>query len=121
MLTSILLWAAAVVRAHLIHTYTTIEAGRGRLGTLIDILLAGLTMESRWAGADIVRFKGRALATIGTGIGCTWVGKLAGFTLKIRQQLIIALHCEMKETKVPNLKFLATYLTTQVDSGSGSQ
>lgn len=54
MLASVFLRAATVVRAHLVHTYTTIKTGRGSLGTLVDILLAGLTMESGWAGADIV-------------------------------------------------------------------
>lgn len=58
MLSSVLLRTAAVVRAHLIHTYATVETGRWSLGTLVDILLAGLSMEGRRTGADVGGIKG---------------------------------------------------------------
>lgn len=58
MLASVLLRASAVVRSHLIYTHATIKTRRGTLSTLIDVLLAGLTMEGRWAGADVGGIKG---------------------------------------------------------------
>lgn len=80
MLTGVLLRTAAVVRAHLVHTHATVKTGRGSLGALIDVLLAGLTVEGGWAGADVGGIEGRALAAVCTGIGSARVGKLAGFT-----------------------------------------
>lgn len=74
-----------MVRAHLIYTNTTIEAGGGGLRALVDILLAGLAVEGGWAGADVGGVQGGALATICTWIGGTRVGNLARFTLKIKQ------------------------------------
>lgn len=84
-LASVLRWASAMVRAHLVDTNAAIEArGRG-LSALVDILLAGLAMEGGRTGADVGGIKGRALATIRTWIRSTWVGDLARFTLKIKQ------------------------------------
>lgn len=85
-LAGVLLRTAAVVRSHLVHTHAAVEAGGGGLGALIDVLLAGLTMESGRAGADVGGIEGRALAAICTWIGSTWVGKLACFALKTKQQ-----------------------------------
>lgn len=48
----VLLRTAAVVRAHLIHAHAAVEAGRGNLGALVHVLLAGLTVKGGWAGAD---------------------------------------------------------------------
>lgn len=45
-----------MIRAHLIHAYAAIETGRGSLGTLVYILLAGLTSKSAWAFADVGGF-----------------------------------------------------------------
>lgn len=53
MLASVLLRASAVERTNLIYTYATIKAWRGSQSALVDILLAGLTMEGGWAGADV--------------------------------------------------------------------
>lgn len=73
-----------MIRAHFVDTNATIEARGGGLRTLVDILLTGLAVERRRAGADVGGIKGRALATIGAWIGSTWVGNLARFTLKIK-------------------------------------
>lgn len=73
-----------MIRAHFVYTDTTIEAQRGGLRTLVDILLTGLAVEGRRAGADVGGIKGGALATICTWIGSTWVCNLARFTLKIK-------------------------------------
>lgn len=73
-----------MIRAHFVYTNTTVEARGGGLRTLVDILLTGLAMEGRRAGADVGGIKGGALATICTWIGSTWVGNLARFTLKIK-------------------------------------
>lgn len=73
-----------MIQAHFVYTNTTIEAWGGGLRTLVDILLTGLAVEGRRAGADVGGIKGRALATICTWIGSTWVGNLACFTLKIK-------------------------------------
>lgn len=74
-----------MVRAHLVDTNAAVEARGGGLRALVDILLAGLAVESGRAGADVGGIKGGALATICTWIGSTWVGNLARFTLKIKQ------------------------------------
>lgn len=58
MLASVLLRTAAMVRAHLIHTDTTVQTGRGGLGALVDVLLAGLSVEGRRAGADVDGIEG---------------------------------------------------------------
>lgn len=50
------------------------------LVTLVDIMLAGRAVETRWASTDIAGLKGQALPTIGTGIGCTRVSLLACLT-----------------------------------------
>lgn len=55
---SVLLRTTAVVRAHLVHTHTTIKTRRGSLGALVDVLLAGFTMEGGRAGADVGGVKG---------------------------------------------------------------
>lgn len=79
-LAGVLMRAAAVVRTHLIHTHAAVKTGRGSLGALVDILLAGLTVEGGWAGADVGGIEGRALAAVCARIGCTRVGELAAFT-----------------------------------------
>lgn len=76
---SVLLRTAAVVGPHLIHTDAAIEAGSGGLGALVDVLLAGLTMEGGWAGADVVGIKSRALAAVCARVGRAWVGMLTAF------------------------------------------
>lgn len=86
MLAGVLLRASAVVRAHLIHTNATIKTRRGNLGALVDILLARLAVEGRRTAADVGGIERRALAAIGAWVGGTWVGKLAHFTLKTRQE-----------------------------------
>lgn len=83
-LASVLQRASAMIRAHFVYTNATIEARGGGLRTLVDILLTGLAVEGRRAGADVGGIKGRALTTICTWIGSTWVGNLARFTLKIK-------------------------------------
>lgn len=55
MLTSKLLRAAAVVRANFVDTEATIETWRRILGTLVNILLARLTLEVGRAGARVGR------------------------------------------------------------------
>lgn len=47
-----------MVRSHLIYTHATVKTWRGTLSTLVDVLLAGLAMEGRWAGADIGGIEG---------------------------------------------------------------
>lgn len=81
-LAGVLLRAAAVVRAHLIHANAAVKTWRGRLGALVNVLLAGLAVEAGRAGADVGGIECRALATVCTWIGSTWVGNLAGFALK---------------------------------------
>jgi len=76
----VLLRTAAVVRAHLVHAQAAVVAGRGTLGALVDVLLAGLTVEGGRAGADVGGIEGRALAAVRAGIGRARVGELAGFT-----------------------------------------
>lgn len=78
-LPGVLLRTAAVIRAHLIHADAAVETGRGGLGTLVDVLLAGLPVEGRRAGADVGGIEGRALAAVGARIGSARVGELAGF------------------------------------------
>lgn len=84
MLTRILLRTAAVVGPHLIHTHTTILTGRRQLGTFVDILLAGFTMEGRWASTNECGVKSRTLATVGTRVGGTGIGNVAHFTRPAR-------------------------------------
>lgn len=73
-----------MVGPHLVHAHTTILTGRGQLGTFIDILLAGFTMECWWTCTNECRVKGGALAAIGTRIGGTGVGNMAHFTRPAR-------------------------------------
>lgn len=77
MLAGVLLRTATVVRAHLVHTHAAVQAGRGRLGALVDVLLAGLTVEGGRAGADVGGIEGRALAAVCAWVGSAWVGELA--------------------------------------------
>ena len=73
----VLLGAAAVVGAHLVHAHPPVAArGRG-LGALVDVLLAGLAVEGGRAGADVVELEGGALAAVGAGVGGAGVGELA--------------------------------------------
>lgn len=74
--------AAAVVRAHLVHTHAAIEARRGQSGALVHILLTGLAVEGRRAGADVGGVKRRALAAIGAWVGGARVGEVAHFTFR---------------------------------------
>lgn len=57
-LPGVLVRTAAVVRADFVHTHAAVETGRGSLGALVDVLLAGLTVEGRRAGADVGGVKG---------------------------------------------------------------
>lgn len=76
--------APAMIRAHFVDADAGVEARGGGLRALVDVLLAGLAVESRRAGADVGGVKGRALAAIGARIGSTRVGNLARFTWKIK-------------------------------------
>lgn len=80
MLACVLLWTLAAVGAHLVHTRTSVLAVRGALGTFIDILLAGLTVEEGGAGTDVVGLEGGALPAVGTGVRGTGVCLLALLT-----------------------------------------
>lgn len=60
--------AAAPVRPHLVFTSSTIPAGRGILGALVDVLLARLAREERRAVTDEVGLKGTALTAVGTWV-----------------------------------------------------
>lgn len=57
-LAGVLLGAAAVVRANLIHAHAAVKTRGGSLSALVDVLFAGLTVESRGAGADVGGIKG---------------------------------------------------------------
>lgn len=83
-LPTVLLRAAAVVGTHLIDTHTPVLTWRGQLGTFVDILFASFTMEGWRTRANECSVKGRALATIGTRIGGTWVGNVAYFSRPAR-------------------------------------
>lgn len=74
--------AAAVVRAHFVHAHAAVEAQGGDPGALVHVLLASLTVEGRWASADVGGVKRRALATIGTWVGGTRVSEVAHFTFR---------------------------------------
>ena len=80
-----LLGAAAVEGAHLVDADAPVAAGRGRLGALVDVLLAGLPVEGGGAGADVVGVEGGALAPVGAGVGGAGVGQLAGLTWRPHQ------------------------------------
>ena len=88
MLARILLGTLAAVGAHLVHTYPSVLAGQGALGTFIDILLAGLTVEEGGAGTDVVGLEGGAMPAVGTGVRSTGVCLLALLTWR-RQTLIL--------------------------------
>lgn len=97
-LASVLLRAAAVVRAHLVHAHAAVEAGRGSLGALVDVLLAGLTVEGGRARADVGGIECRALAAVCARVGCARVGELAAFTLRTNQQeRVISYYVEKAE------------------------
>lgn len=124
-LAGVLLRASAVVWAHLVYTHATIETWRGSLSALVDVLLAGLTVEGGWAGADVGGIEGWALATVCAWIGSTWVGELARFTLKTKG---VINHDGFQWTggkrRVENKagdKIWSAYLTTQAGSDSGRQ
>lgn len=85
MLAGVLRRASAMVRAHLVDANAAVEARGGGPRALVDILLAGLAVESGRAGADVGGIKGGALATICARIGCTRVGNLARFALRIKR------------------------------------
>lgn len=57
-LAGVLLGAATVVRAHLVHAHAAVETGEGGLGALVDVLLAGLAVEGGRARADVGRVEG---------------------------------------------------------------
>ncbi len=65
---SVLCMAVAAICAHLILTHATVLARRGTLGTLVDVLFAGLACEEGCAVADVVGIKGTTLTAIGTWI-----------------------------------------------------
>lgn len=72
--------AGALVGAHLVGAAAPILAHRRGDVALVDVLLAVGAVEAGGAAADVVRFEGHALATVGTRVGGTGVGLLAGFT-----------------------------------------
>lgn len=71
--------AGALVGAHLVGAAAPVLAdGRGDVA-LVDVLLAVGAVEAGGAAAHVVRFEGHALAPVGTRVGGTGVGLLAGF------------------------------------------
>lgn len=72
--------AGALVGAHLVGADAPVLAdGRGDVA-LVDVLLAVGAVEAGGAAADVVRLEGHALAPVGTRVGGTGIGLLAGFT-----------------------------------------
>lgn len=77
---SVLRWAPAEERAHLVYTGASVTTGGGRESALVHVLPARLAMEVRSAVADVVRVERQTFTTIGTGVRRTRVGLLARFT-----------------------------------------
>lgn len=61
------------------------------MGTLIDVLLAGLAIEEGGAGADVVGLEGGALPAVGTGVRGTGVCLLALLTRPARRTSTLVL------------------------------
>lgn len=68
--------AGTAIGANLIVAGASVTAQPRILAAFINILPAGGAMEAWRAATDVRGLKGQALATIGTGVGGTWVGLL---------------------------------------------
>lgn len=92
-LACVLYRALASVAPDIVDAHAVILAGWWAHIALIDILFAGLSWEEGRAGADVVGLDGRAVATIGTGIGGTGISLLAQFSWGHREMMVWFMLC----------------------------